>query len=459
MIELTPLTVLCGLHGTGKSSLLGYIAECLYRRIMHPDYPPFYGRRRHRVPGDMGVSLSGECHISLSRQGVSVNYVVDFAQSTESGSPPEVLNSGGQIVPDVINPHLASVEINTFFQDFYPRDLEDQDAAGAPEIQKKADLDALRDILGVTYQEAIYIPVDVGHGYDFPYVKARKEGEWIDSHQMSHGELCVHYIRWVLKHPSNGVVLLDEPEANIAPRGHAALLDEIARLARASKSQVVLSTHSAAFLSRVPLSWVRMCVRPSMVPLIIEPSRPSDLRDTLGIENPLQLLLVVEDDVAQHLLYMILAMHSFPLLSESEIVAAGSWSDVLTTTKAVSKSRRISAFAVLDGDQRGEVPGNLSVFFLPGDEPPEKVIFKYAATRPGEMADKLGCSLASMHVYIAGMLGLEHHRWLTFLSRRTGQDWRYCLRAAFDVWHADPPNSEACEDLTRGIEAAALSSL
>ncbi|WP_413753389.1 AAA family ATPase [Streptomyces sp. R-74717] len=362
-------------------------------------------------------------------------------------------------MPDVINPHLVSVEINTFFQEFYLSDLEDEEAAGIPEVQKKADLDALRDILGVTYQEVIYIPVDVGHGFDFPYVKAKKEGEWIDSHQMSHGELCVHYIRWVLKHPTNGVVLLDEPEANIAPRGHAALLDEIARLARVSKSQVVLSTHSAAFLSRVPLAWVRMCVRPSMVPLIIEPSRPSDLRDTLGIENPLKLLILVEDDVAQHLLTMILAVHSFPLLSESEIVAAGSWSDVLTATKAVFKSSRISALAVLDGDQRSEAPEDLPVFFLPGNEPPEKVLFKYAATRPGQMADKLGCSLASMNVYIAGMLGLEHHKWLTFLSRRTGQDWHYCLRVVFDVWHADPRNSEACEDLTRGIEAAALSLL
>ncbi|SED01055.1 AAA domain-containing protein, putative AbiEii toxin, Type IV TA system [Streptomyces sp. PAN_FS17] len=425
---------------------------------MHPDYPPFYDQRRYRSYKDPRPSLSGECRVLLSRRNTPVEYVVDFTQSTERGSPPEVVESGGYIFPDVINPHLASVEINTFFQDFHPRSLEDRDAAGEPEVQKKADLDALRDILGVTYQEVTYIPVDVGNGYDFPYVRARKENVWIDSHQMSHGELCVHYIRWVLRHSSSGVVLLDEPEANIAPRGHAALLDEIARLARVSKSQVVLSTHSAAFLTRVPLSWVRMCVRPSMAPLIIEPSRPSDLRDTLGIENPLKLLLVVEDDVAQHLLNMILAKHSFPLLSESEIVAAGSWNDVLTTTKAVSKSSRISAFAVLDGDQRSEVSGDLSAFFLPGNEPPEKVIFKYAATRPDEIADKLGCSLASMNVYIAGMLGMEHHRWLTYLSRRTGQDWRYCLRAAFDIWHADPTNSEACEDLTRGIEAAALSS-
>jgi hypothetical protein len=410
----------------------------------------------YRAPQDATPSLSGECRVSLSRGNVPVEYVVDFAQTGMRGSPPEVLESGGQIVPDVINPHLASIEINTFFQDLYPKDLDDPESVGDPEVQKKADLDALRDILGVAYRDVVYIPVDVGNGYDFPYVKARRDDDWIDSHQMSHGELCVHYIRWILKHSSGGVVLLDEPEANIAPRGHAALLDEIARLARVSKSQVVLSTHSAAFLSRVPLSWVRMCVRPSLVPLIVEPSRSSDLRDTLGIENPLKLLIVVEDEVAQHLLQIILVMHSFAFLSESEIVAAGSWSDVLTATKAVDKASRISAIAVLDGDQRSEAPEGFSVFFLPGDEPPEKVIFKYAAIRPDEMAHKLGCSLASMNVYIAGMLGMEHHRWLKFLAQRTGQDWRYCLRAAFDVWHADPTNNEACEELARGIEAAAV---
>ncbi|MEU9388337.1 AAA family ATPase, partial [Streptomyces sp. NPDC048279] len=194
----------------------------------------------------------------------------------------------GMIYPQILNTHALSTDINVFFQDFSMDMLEDKEVAGHPEILKKPDLDALRAILGVTYEEVSYTPINLNGFASGPYVKARMGTEWVDSHSMSHGELCVHLIRWTIKQASGNIVLLDEPESNIAPRGHAALLDEIARMARTSGVQVVLATHSAAFLSRVPLSWVRMCVRPNRAPQVMIPSRASDLRDSLGIENPLR---------------------------------------------------------------------------------------------------------------------------------------------------------------------------
>ncbi|MFF1597448.1 AAA family ATPase [Streptomyces mirabilis] len=455
-IEFPSFAVICGLHGSGKSSLLGYVAECLQRDSVHPAYPPFYGvAGGHRKTRP---TLRGECRVSLTRDGESINYAVDLGEPREEGgSASEVLESGGGIRPQILNPHLVPTEINIFFQDFTLEDLQNDEVAGPPEKQNRKDLDALRDILGIAYDEVIYIPVETdSYSPIWPYVKARRDGEWIDSHSMSHGELSVHFIRWALKNPWGDIILLDEPEANIAPRGHAALLDELARLARASKVQVILATHSVAFLNRVPLSWVRMCVRPALTPVVIAPSRASDLRDTLGVENPLKFIAVVEDDVAEYALRLILVAHQFVAMSESEIIAAGSWSDVLVSAKALSNSHRIKSVAVLDGDQSGKAFGNSSIFFLPGNEPPEKVFFKYAASRPSEMAQKLGSSLASMNVYLAEMLGLEHHRWLTVLSRRTGQDWQYCLRIAFNMWHDDPVNRGECEALVRGIEAAFL---
>lgn len=93
---------------------------------------------------------------------------------------------------------------------------------------------------------------------------------------------------------------------------------------------------------------------------------------------------------------------------------------------------------------------------MSGGDAPEKVFIKHAATRTAEMANKLGCPLASMNVYLAELFGLEHHRWLTTLSRRTGQYWRYVLRATFAIWHQQSANYDDCEALTRGIEAVAL---
>ncbi|MFI1968243.1 AAA family ATPase [Streptomyces cinnamoneus] len=353
----------------------------------------------------------------------------------------------------LLTPYTLSSEVQMFFQDFDLECLKSVDSLGGPEVQTRNDLDALRDILGVPYDEVIYLPVETDSlAPIWPYVKARRGNVWIDSHSMSYGELCTHFIRWAVQDSRGGIILLDEPEANIAPRGHAALLDELARLARKAKCQVVLATHSAEFLSRVPLDWVRMCVRPTVSPVVTTPTRASDLRDTLGVENPLRCVIVVEDVVAKYATTVILAAHKFAAISECEIVAAGSWSDVLVTVRTLSTSSRLKVVAVLDGDQASKACNESSIFCLPGEEPPEKVLFRYAAARPDEMASRLDCSLASMTVYLAEAFGLEHHRWLPVLSRRTGQDWRYCLRVMFNIWHEDPVNREKCEALVRGIE-------
>ena len=451
-IEFDPFTVICGMHGSGKSSLLGYIAECLRKGSTHPDDPPFYGVGSS-IYRDERPSLRGECHVTLRRGARLVNYATDLSTPIEEGRvAPEIIESGGEIHPRILTPHSLSIEVNMFFQDSKFGDIDSQ-VVGSPEPQNRKDLDALRGILGVAYEEVIYIPVETdAYAPVWPYVKARRGEDWIDSHSMSYGELCVHFIRWALREPWGGIILLDEPEANIAPRGHAALLDELARLARASNIQVVLTTHSTAFLNRAPMKSVRMCVRPTLTPMVITPSRASDLRDTLGVENPLKSVIVVEDGVAEYSLRMILAAHQFAAMSESEIITAGSWKDVLVTSRALSTSRRIASVAVLDGDQSDQISGASSVLCLPGDGPPEKVFFKCAATRPSEMAQELGCSLATMNVYLAEMLGLEHHRWLSVLSRRTGQDWQYCLRVVFKIWHNEPDNWEQCEILVRRVE-------
>ncbi|MFF3204905.1 ATP-dependent endonuclease [Streptomyces sp. NPDC002962] len=450
-ITFPPFTVICGLHGSGKSSLLGYIAESLWRGSRHSDDPPFFGVET--IGGESRPSLKGLCEVTLRRGDRIVNFTADLNRySEERRVPQEILESGDPIFPNLLTPHILSSEINMFFQDFRIGDLE-RSSAGEPEVQNRTDREALRDILGVTYDEVTYIPVETDPKYSpiWPYVRARQGSRWIDSYSMSYGELRVHFLRWAIK-TLGGIALLDEPEANIAPRGQAALLDELARLARSSKAQIILTTHSAEFLNRVPLDWVRMCVRPASGPVVVAPSRASDLRDTLGIENPLRSILVVEDGVAEKTLKLALSAHKFAPISECDVITAGSWQDVITTARALATSRRLKSVAILDGDQRNKCSQDLAVLSLPGDEPPEKVFFKYAATQPGQLAERLDCSIASINVYLAEMLGLEHHRWLKMLSHRTGQDQNFCLRVVFEIWHSDPVNQNECEMLTRQIE-------
>ncbi|MFD8810574.1 hypothetical protein ACFV23_03500 [Streptomyces sp. NPDC059627] len=111
--------------------------------------------------------------------------------------------------------------------------------------------------------------------------------------------------------------------------------------------------------------------------------------------------------------------------------------------------------AVADGDQRNNQKLNdvaAGVLFLPGDEAPERVIMRQAVRQPVKLASLLGISPASINVYLSELDGIDHHRWLQTLSLRTGNDWRYCLRAAFTIWHEESENQASTEQLVREIE-------
>lgn len=449
-ITLRPFTIVCGMHGSGKSALLGYVATCLYKGTLHPDRPPFYDDNYKNTR----PTIRGNCRMEVRRGECKVSYVTDPTQrGSKYGSPEELTESIGEVAPRYLDPGELAAEIGMFFQEFslgYSEQF-----FGEPQVQARRDLEALRDILGVSYDEVIYYPIppDPKFSPEWPYVKAKLKGKWIDSHQMSYGELSVHFIRWTLKAPWSGPIILDEPEANIAHRGHSALLDEIARLALSSKKQVIVATHSSSFIERVPLSWVLMCVRSDSHLFIVEPSRASDLRDTLGIENPLQAFLVVEDEIAKITLQLILGTHDFFLSSNIEIIEAGSWVDVARTARILSNSSRISALAILDGDQSDKTSTEDHILALPGDGPPEKVFLENVTPFASEFASRLGCSESSMRVYFSEFLGLDHHQWLDRLSQRTGQDRGYCLRVAFEIWHKISENKAKCETLTREIES------
>ncbi|MGW1890157.1 AAA family ATPase [Streptomyces sp. NPDC002004] len=451
-LTLAPFTLISGTHGSGKSTILSLVAEGVAPGSRtYSDQPPFVGIS----PYSQAVGrLGGKLRSTISNRGTTRVSEVDL-DSAELGGD-------GAAVAYMETPYSIASDIQIFFQD--GRDLRpsDEESFSAPEErQKPRDLKALRGILGFEYDELAYRPVNdsVSSGIvnHFPFVYGRRGGVWHDSYTMSYGELVVHLLRWRAKHLNGGryVWLLDEPEAHVSPRGRAEFLDELARLARAAKLQVVMATHSPEFITRVPLKAVRVCLRTGSGRVIFTPERHSDLRDTLGISHPLKNVVVVEDEMARSSLGLILSAHGYSSLPETEFIEAGSWSDVLVTRRALETSRRLRSVAVVDGDQRSNLARREdSVLFLPGEGPPEKVFIEYAVRSPQRFAQNLGCSVHSMNIYTSELLGVDHHRWISLLAFRTGRDEQHCLRAAFEIWHDDDVNRCEAESLCVQIQEA-----
>ncbi|MET9294529.1 AAA family ATPase [Streptomyces sp. NPDC003077] len=374
-IELAPFTIISGLHGSGKSTLLKCISQSLWSRAWRSDQPPFLDIENRDSP------LGGSVRVTVRMKDEGICYSVNLERREGEDESP------AKVWPDVHTTIEVPTEISMFFQDSRRKSvLNLQD--GDDWLQTRRYLDALRDILGISYEEVIYHPVRVDKqlGPIFPFVRARRRNDWIDSFSMSYGELSVHRMRWFVRHPyENTVVILDEPESSIAPRGHAALADDLARLARASRVQVIAVTHSPSFITRVPLEFVRICVRRNDDPLILRPSREADLHELLGVESHLRAIIFVEDEVAGELLKLILSAHSFRGGNEVEVIDAGSWNDVLIAAASLSRSKRVRSTAVIDGDQREALKGKevgRDALFLPGFEPPEQVLIRNAMQYP-----------------------------------------------------------------------------
>ncbi|WP_369260153.1 hypothetical protein [Streptomyces sp. R35] len=175
----------------------------------------------------------------------------------------------------------------------------------------------------------------------------------------------------------------------------------------------------------------------------------------LGVESPLRGIIFVEDEVARELLRLILSAHGFTGGNEVEVIDIGSWNDVLIAADGINRSERIRGVAVVDGDQRENLNGRdkgRGALFLPGNLPPEQVVIRSAVLYPNELAEMLGRSQSSMSVYLAELVGMDHHRWLETLARRTGNDWRYCLWSAFTIWNKLSENHAEAEILVREIE-------
>ena len=94
----------------------------------------------------------------------------------------------------------------------------------------KSTLDSINRILGRRYANVQFFTFSSDY-YDAPYLEATMpDGHVRTPYEMSSGELWVLFCIWELERSAaTDIVLIDEPESYLSPRGHIAFLDEIAR--------------------------------------------------------------------------------------------------------------------------------------------------------------------------------------------------------------------------------------
>ena len=330
---------------------------------------------------------------------------------------------------------------------------------------KASSVRVINEILGRSYDHIqIYSTSAEDVEFYAPYVVAFRGNSRIDSSMMSQGELWVHYVlSWLLDTEANpgDLLLLDEPESFLAPRAQRPFIDEMARQALANESQLIIGTHSPEVLARFPLDNIRMCINSDDGVRVIKPSSVVQIRESIGLETAIRMVILVEDELAATLLRGLFIPVDRHRASNRrlEVVAAEGEATVIRGLEALQKLRRLNCAGVLDADQKAR-PANargLPVYFLPGASAPEIELTSAAGRAADVLANRLSVAPNDVRAAISACSGMDHQRWMSVIAGHLSLPEPVLVHELVQVWLLEPQISEAAAILVQSLRARLLS--
>lgn len=217
--------------------------------------------------------------------------------------------------------------------------------------------------------------------------------------------------------PRYSLVLIDEIETSLHPRSQRRLIRDLAERCRERELQIILSTHSPYVLDELPLEARAYILESAGAKEIVYGVSPDFAMTKMDDQPHYECDLYVEDTRAAVFVLEILAAHATHLAQRCQTIAYGAASvgQALGVMAAQKRFPRPSN-VFLDGDM-GPSHGCI---VLPGDDPPERVVFEAlkkvnwsnAATRTArpfaDFAD--ACNRA--------MTLEDHHEWVRDAATR-----------------------------------------
>lgn len=295
-------------------------------------------------------------------------------------------------------------------------------------------MEAIGRILGYQYEWVEEGHVSEDDGF-FPHLQCRRGGNTIDIRQMSTSERWVHYVLWALRQSdARDLVLIDEPESSLATPAHEAFIDEIARVARAAGCQVVVASHSEAMIRRIPSACIRLITRGPDGGRISNVDSTEKVLDALALEPPaVQTVIYVEDDLARRLFEAIIQKYAAHAAGRFDIVDSEGASKAALASRVTQRSRRLTSFAVLDGDERTS-DNYADCHFLPGGTP-EHELTSALLRNPAAAAASLGVDLEALLIAIDKARFSVHQRVFDVIQRALGWwDYGQLIERCIAIW-------------------------
>lgn len=414
------ITAFCGLNGLGKSTLLNSIntlfsndsaegfKEELYKKVTFEKIEGTIKFRGNRI--QKTVHREGDNYIHTNTiPEIKVSWVDTSYQ-----------------VPNLIKVFSQVSSIPYLL-----------DGSEANSIVDK-ELERVNYILGKEYTSCEVYEVELDEKL-IPYFKVEYNGLWYGVEDMGHGELATLYMYWKFRSADRQTIfLLEEPETFLSHPSQKRIMNVLAEFSIKNNSPLILTTHSSAILTEVPVEYIKVFVydKPNRSVKLVEIRDRKEYMFSLGLIPQKQGLLLVEDRVARILLKYWLSKRFSIVLSDYDVVDCSSKSVVESILISFPLNVTwIKVYGVLDGDQKGKMSAKArgKYAFLPGhlsfEEQCQELMSKYT----NKASQKFGVNLSHLETVLTGIEGEDPHDWLINLSKHLGKEIEVCVAIFFDL--------------------------
>jgi predicted ATPase len=419
----SPLTVLSGPNGVGKTTLLRALWATLdpegAAQVISGDRKLTAGSCLAELLTDEGEAVA-EVEFSADRIR-RLRKVKAAVVHIDSGS--DALSNQAEFC------RFASMEELT--NGVGPRELDAEELA------------ELNYLLHREHRSVTLFEVEMGG--TAPFFEVAYGEDRYDSRTMGAGEAAAFFLWWKLRDLDAGtIVLIEEPEAFLSFACQESLTGYLVSLVVQKHLCLVMSSHSAPLITSMSQENLQFLVRGRKGLQIISDKAPPILLKSMGINPPIAGVVFVEDAAAAAFLKSILERLD-PALSrrlsidvrggDGEIVAA------LTLTKSLQTPLRfVGAF---DPDMNGRIPAKVAEhsMSLPGNDAVEVMFRNMVSANSEPLA--AATERPNMDAILAALEGANHHDWYEELCRELGLTKAQLFPTLFNIWMRDERNEAA----------------
>lgn len=396
-----PIVAISGENGVGKSTILQSIAASFQPRTAGS--PGFYASGFFPdTPWESvtGATIKGE----VKRGPDRITYSIRRPTERWLGNPERIQRDVVLVDLRRVQPLYARVG----FQKIAAKKVREK----SNRAYSAATLERLKNVVGKLYTSAKMGLTDASEGREVPVVEVNGS-TYSGFHQGAGEATIVELLSTAI--PKYAIVVIDEIETSLHPRAQRRLIRDLADFARENFVQFVVTTHSPYVLDELPPE-ARVHVLPTNEGRIVMSGvSPEFALSKMDDERHPELDIYVEDERAKILVEEVIQKHlrDYLLRVDTLPYGAASVGKALGQMKAQNRFKR-KTLVVLDADQ-DTAPGCI---LLPGDDAPERVIFKTLSDNRWEgVATRIDRSHSDLvDLATAAMTLPDHHDWIRHVA-------------------------------------------